>query len=270
MAAAREAGLDVHEPVLVHARANVLVDLAPTGLVARVSELGARAAVEREVDLVGRLASGGAPVAPPASSVRPGPYLHGAFAVTLWDRVEHDPDGPLDARAAGAGLREIHEQLAGAPAAGLDHFLRAERMEGLLGAAALGDEDRRTLRAGLQRAQAFAAALAAPLQPVHGDAHLANVLRTPAGPLWSDFELACIGPRELDLACNEIRARHRGRTADDDAFLEGYGDHDRELVAALVPVHAVFLAALTFAAAERHPDVLPLARERLAWVREAL
>ena len=65
--------------------------------------------------------------------------------------------------------------------------------------------------------------------------------------------------------CNELRAREQGREPADDEFLAGYGDHDADLVAQLIPVHALF-AALTFALAERRPEVRPAAEERLRWV----
>jgi hypothetical protein len=96
------------------------------------------------------------------------------------------------------------------------------------------------------------------------------VLRTPGGPVWSDFELLCLGPRELDLACNETAARSRGRAPEDDAFLVGYGDHDvvlRERVAAL---ELVPLAAWTFQLAAMQPAYLDLARTRLTWALEGL
>ena len=39
-------------------------------------------------------------------------------------------------------------------------------------------------------------------QPLHGDAHKKNVLKTANGLVWTDFEDACFGPvPERDLAC---------------------------------------------------------------------
>lgn len=43
-------------------------------------------------------------------------------------------------------------------------------------------------------------ALSWPRRPLHGDAHTGNVLMTPAGPRWTDFEDVCVGPVEWDLA----------------------------------------------------------------------
>ena len=44
-------------------------------------------------------------------------------------------------------------------------------------------------------------ALELPLQAVHGDAHLGNVINTAAGPLWNDWEDTMLAPREWDLGC---------------------------------------------------------------------
>jgi len=46
-----------------------------------------------------------------------------------------------------------------------------------------------------------AAVYAMPAQPLHGDAHAGNVLVTPSGPMWNDFEDAWCGPVEWDYAC---------------------------------------------------------------------
>ena len=38
------------------------------------------------------------------------------------------------------------------------------------------------------------------VQPIHGDAPYYNMIATPAGELWSDFELVTLGAVEADLA----------------------------------------------------------------------
>ena len=272
VAVAREAGLEVREPRLLRDLTNVLVHLAPAPVVARVpvtfTRVRGRAWIERELELTAFLAGSGAKVAGPARSVYPGPYEQDGFLVTLWEYFEHDPDRPLDARRAGEALREVHELLVGYDVRGLDHFARLDEIETLVALLDLSAAERRLFQKALQAAGESVAQLDLALQPVHGDAHLGNVLRAPSGPHWSDFENLCLGPRELDVACNEIRARTRGREWEDDELLAGYGDFDAELVRLLIPVHALFLAAWTFELAERTPAVRPHAIERLGWVRE--
>jgi len=272
VAVAREAGLEVREPRLLRDLTNVLVHLAPAPVVARVpvtfTRVRGRAWIERELELTSFLACAGAKVAAPTRSVAPGPHECDGFLVTLWEYVEHDPDRPLDARGAGEALREVHELLAGHDGQGLDHFARLDEIDTLVALLALSSTERRAFQDALAAARSTIDALDLTLQPVHGDAHRGNVLRTPSGPLWSDFENLCLGPRELDVACNEIRARTRGREREDDELLAGYGDYDPQLVSLLIPVHALFLAAWTFELAERTPDVRPHAVERLGWARE--
>ena len=45
------------------------------------------------------------------------------------------------------------------------------------------------------------AAMRSPVQPLHGDAHLRNVLAGPDGPLWNDWEDTTLGPLHWDAAC---------------------------------------------------------------------
>jgi aminoglycoside phosphotransferase (APT) family kinase protein len=68
--------------------------------------------------------------------------------------------------------------------------------------------------------------LAPPMQPVHGDAHLGNVIHTTAGPLWNDWEDTFTGPREWDLACLEASARIFG--SDPAAVAEARAGHGEE------------------------------------------
>lgn len=81
-------------------------------------------------------------------------------------------------------------------------------------------------------------------RPLHGDAHLSNVLWSPEGPLWSDLENACRGPVEYDLACLRYRGLPEAETA-----IAAYGEH-RD-VDAVMPLLALQLAAWTQLVAER-------------------
>jgi Ser/Thr protein kinase RdoA (MazF antagonist) len=272
VAVARDVGLDVREPRLLRDLTNILVHLAPEPVVARVpmtfTRLRGRSWIERELELTAVLADAGAQVAGPARSVDPGPYERDGYLVTLWEYVDHDRERPLDARRAGEALREIHELLAAQDPRGLDHFARLDEIETLVAMLELSPDERHVFEEALSAAQSTVDGLDPTLQPIHGDAHRWNLLHTPAGLLWSDFENLCLGPRELDLACNEIRARTHVREREDDELLAGYGDFDAALVSLLIPVHALFLAAWTFELAERTPQVRPHAIERLGWVRE--
>jgi hypothetical protein len=272
VAVARGLGLKVKEPRVLRDLTNVLVHLAPAPVVARVpvafSRLRGRPWLESELDLVTALHERGLPVAGPTPEVPAGPHERDGFLVTLWDYIENGPESPLDATAAGAALRRIHDALAELPAAGLDHYARLDELTALLTGLQLGPDEQDVLERGLDSATEVVASIDAPLQIVHGDAHLANVLRTSSGPVWSDFENACLGPRELDLAGLTIRALHGAAESQPPGeALAAYGDHDVGLVQRLIPVHALFLAMWTCALAERAPAVRPLAQERIGWVR---
>lgn len=59
-----------------------------------------------------------------------------------------------------------------------------------------------------------------PEQPLHADAHKKNLLKTSNGLVWTDFEDACFGPIEWDLACF-VRTSLEPR----DVALASYGAH---------------------------------------------
>jgi aminoglycoside phosphotransferase (APT) family kinase protein len=224
--------------------------------------------VRREVAVTAYLAGRGAAVAAPHAE--PGPHTVGDLAVTLWEHVDHDPDRDLDARDAGARLRQIHELLSGFEVDGLPHFARLDEVRSIVAALDPPVPEADDLNEMVALAQARVAGRDVPLQPVHGDAWLGNVLRTPEGPLWTDFEAVCLGPRELDLACNETASRQRGRTPADEDFLAGYGAHDASLLAWVTPLELVPLTAWTYRLATSRPEYLETARARLSWALEEL
>ena len=150
--------------------------------------------------------------------------------VTFWEYVDHDP-ALADAARRGASLRELHDVFAG--------------YEGELPTCDRLSEVRRLLDE--PELRAFADRLP-PLdgRPIHGDAHLQNVLWTRDGPLWSDLENICRGPREFDLACLRFRP-----SPEFDAALAAYGEHDADTVERALVYVTLFLAAVTPLVAER-------------------
>ena len=87
MAAASDAGLDVDDAVILNDSNRLVVRLTPCDTVARVTPLTHHVRVhnssaEREVELVHRLATWGAPVAPPDPRVEPRAVVRDNFKLT--------------------------------------------------------------------------------------------------------------------------------------------------------------------------------------------
>lgn len=224
VAVARELGLGVTDPVVLRDRSNLLVHLRPAPVVARVATAtaqvrGAGEGIVRELAVAGALAAAGAPVVAPSALLPPGPHRRDGWTLSFWEWVEPRAEA-VDAHAAGARLRACHETLAdvgaeaiaaagraagGGAGGGLVAWGALREAEEIV--AGLGEDhgldaaDVELLRATGAREVARATALDLPLQPIHGDAHLRNVLAGADGPLWIDWEDSFLGPRAWDLAC---------------------------------------------------------------------
>ncbi len=208
VATARELGLEVWDPVVLRDRSNLLVHLRPAPVVARVATATAAVrsggeGIVRELAVAGALAAAGAPVVAPSALLPPGPHRRDGWTFSYWEWIESRAE-PLDAAAAGARLRQCHEALANEQIEGLVEWGALREAEAIV--AGLGDEvlaaaDIELLRETGAREVARAQALDLPLQPIHGDAHLRNLLTGADGPLWIDWEDSFLGPRGWDLAC---------------------------------------------------------------------
>lgn len=186
---------------------SVRVHVAPSPVVVRVPTVAAttrppiRPWLERELAVTAWLHAAGAPVVPPTDLADPGPHEHAGAVVSLWQLVdvEDSPVGPADYAAA---LADLHDALASYPAdlpvlpgplTDIAFGVAACAQHGLLTTEDL-DLVRRT------RAR-LAHLTTGPLQPVHGDSHTGNLLRTRDGRLlWNDWEDVGLGPLEWDLA----------------------------------------------------------------------
>jgi Ser/Thr protein kinase RdoA (MazF antagonist) len=263
LAVAAGQGLPVDRPRVVRDLTNLLVHLEPAPVVARVpltlSRLRGPDWFATELELAAFLELRGAPVAPPARDVDPGPHAADGYAISLWAWLDHDL-ARFDPAAAGHSLRELHDALARYPGA-LPSFDRLDEVGTLLRSL---EPSRVASSEDLERLRAAHAELARRPRPsggpLHGDAHFRNVLWTPEGPRWSDLENACRGPVEFDLAC----IAWRGAPGTGEA-LAAYGRHDPELLEAVTPFLALFLAAWTIVVAERMPtpDAVAEARRRI-------
>lgn len=249
----------------------MLVHLRPSPVVARVSRTlvsRGRQALERELAFAQAAAEAGAPVVPPVEAV---PFERGGRLITLWRYVEHRRPEPADAPAVGRSLRALHEAVAGADL-DLPRFDRldevAEKLATLAPDAVVSEEDIALMAAAIDAARARLRTLAFEEQPVHGDAHLGNVLVGADGPLWADLENVCRGPLEYDLACLAWRKRVHGR-GDYEEAVAAYGEHDAALVEALQPVLAAFLCVWNADIVQRsgEPEAHPFLRERIDYLR---
>lgn len=249
---------------------NVLVRLDPSPVVARVprtlTRLRGRDWFALELHVVAWLARVGAPVSPPTALIDPGPHERDGFLISFMEAVDHD-DSRADAAAAGAALRELHRALANCPEE-LPDFRRLDETSALLDVLHPSDLVSQQEIDGMREVVTLLGKKPPPpLRPIHGDSHLGNVLWSPRGPLWSDFENLCAGPVEYDLAC----ISWRGRSQDTPA-LSAYGPHDEHLRAALEPYVALFLAPWTVTIVERHPSRAGIeeARRRISRALEPL
>jgi Ser/Thr protein kinase RdoA (MazF antagonist) len=209
----------------------------------------------RELALAQHLAASGAEIAPPAQRVAPGPHREAGLKITLWEFLSHDPDPELDDDELSDSLERLHGHLAGWDGE-LPDYREQIRATGQL----LGDDAgmHAVPRDGLTLLRARFAAVAPPLleraRPtavLHGGPHLHNVLATPAGLRWIDFETCCRGPVEADLAYLGEAGVRRANV-------------DLELLALAQQMLRVKVATVCWRNPDRHPRLREAAEYHLA------
>ena len=219
LAVSRNLGLRRSDaPEIIADGSNVLVHLVPSPVVARVATTTALVRKPAEwwlaldLDLAGYLAARDFSVVPPSRELPPGPHQHDGLALTFWEFVEHDRNYVAGADEVGPFLRELHAELRGYPGALRPLSPFAEIPQWLDEVAfwnndevafwdSIDPADIAMLRCGFAVISGEIEALDLSQQPLHGDAHKKNVLKTRNGLVWTDFEDACSGPIEWDLAC---------------------------------------------------------------------
>jgi Phosphotransferase enzyme family len=254
-------GYGADDALVVQESNNTVVWLRPHPVIAKVGKRNHSAAsLVREHEVADFLVRNGAAVAPPIAGIGPTRDHGTGFMVTLWARLDNDPESEPTPMDLAASLRELH------------HVLM--RFEGELppfeasldlARAALGDDeqmralpsdDRSMLRSAYDRLVAAVRAQYMLLRPLHGEAHDRNVLVTPNGLRWIDFEGACIGPLEWDLAFLPRRA------------IDAFPEADARLLSELRTLNSARVATWCFARWE-FPELRWHARFHLEQVRRA-
>ncbi|HEY2640663.1 MAG TPA: aminoglycoside phosphotransferase family protein [Streptosporangiaceae bacterium] len=243
VALAKRLGLPHDEPVILSNRGNLLVQLTPAPVVARVATLTARSRrcpiewLAREVAVAGYVASQGGPVVPPADDA--GPHWQDGFAISLWEYVRAIDRVPSPADV-GSALARLHRIARGCPAelGGLnaatdqitDGLAMLER-DAVLDAGTLA-----ALREAHTAALSEMHAAGGEVVVLHGDAHHRNLLLAPDDRwLWIDLEETGRGPAAWDLA---TMVSHYSEQEGHDA-LDAYAAESGTTVPALAPFRRV-------------------------------
>lgn len=267
-------------------KSHLVVRLGPRGPVARIAMATSSSGIglgflDREVAVARFLAARGGRVTRPTRDVDPGPYARGGVHVSLWELEDTVPFAAHDAADAGAELARLHARLADYPVSTLPRWGAIEearaafersRRSGVLAGSAVVRLERAWSRA--ETTLATSEARSAAFQPVHGDAHVGNVLATRDGPLWTDWEDAFVGPVEYDLASAWSKAELFGESVGTlRALLDAYAAErarlglapcDEALQRELGAVRNAQVCAWLAVFAERQPEHLPRLEARLA------
>ena len=206
--AAAKAGLGVVTPEVLHLGDHTTVRLAPWPIVARIASGTSfdfsHESLARELAIAGHLASRGAPTVRPTTTPAPGPYLEDHCAITLWEFVDGRAVATeADEIAAAVSLQMVHRALADLDVHLPSFTTKVESCETILmnpaEAPKLGRDDRLFLEKLYATLREALNVPTATWQPLHGDAHLGNVLLADSGAIWMDLEAACLGPIEWDV-----------------------------------------------------------------------
>jgi hypothetical protein len=270
---AREHGLRFEdEPRVIHQGSNLLLHLHPTPVVARVATTTAmvregNAWLTREVSVAGHVASKGAPAIPPSRELPPGPHEFSGLTMTFWELVQEVPEPP-DPKLAGRALSECHEALqtyTGDLPAMAVMTEAVQIVERFAADGTLSNRDAGLLREAAATSRKRIDDLDLPLQPVHADSHLGNLVNTPDGPLWTDWEDTCLAPTQWDVACLAASGRCFGHDpAPGEAAIKAYGESPDD---AFVEARRLQGTAWGLVFARDHPEQRDYAERLLAHYR---
>lgn len=273
LAVANAFGLPARTATLIGGYSNTLLKLEPLPLVARVAAatMTVRPGVEwmkREVAVADFLSANGARCVRPSQLLPPGPHCHDSLNMTFWDYLETGPNPP-EPTQTGILLRDLHDALSNYP----ETLPRVTPL-----AEALSMLESPDLKQPLQREAEYIVSRAVErvrvqmdrhvleCRPLHGDAHYGNLWQTADGFFWGDFEDACSGPIEWDVACMVTSSLVFGPGSAAASAIQGYGrELDLELLDLLVEARTLQGIAWALISLPE-PATNPRLQKRLNWL----
>lgn len=195
----------------------------------------------RENAIAQHLTEHHAPVIPLHPDLPPGPHEHLGYPINFWEFVTRIEAEPMPAEV-GRTLRQCHEIMSHFPQPLPKLAILTESLAILEDRELFAKNTQQMLCGHLTRSLEILSEY--PHQPLHGDAHMGNLMNTTRGLLWTDWEDTFEGPIEWDLASIIWNAQ----LLDEDhatvkAILEAYGPvNERALQQSLIGRAAVMTA----------------------------
>jgi hypothetical protein len=200
----RSAGIVVTDVVELRSTNNVVVWLAPSSVVAKISEEHDRAVTE--LRMVRALIELGAPVVARIDFGAEQPVRIGETTVKFWRYEPQDDAVQLDATQVARQLFRLHQKLAmvkdRSSLQSYEKPLRAavRSLDHPRFAPALAASDRELLRSALVDGMSRLMSSTSSEQVLHGSPHRLNILAINGAPSFIDLETVELGPLEWDLA----------------------------------------------------------------------
>ncbi len=178
----------------------------------------------RENAIAQHLTRHGAPVIPLHPDLPPGPHEHLGYPLNFWQFVTRIDAGP-DPAEIGRTLRQCHEIMRSFPTPLPKLAILTESLAILEARELFPRSTQQMLRDHLTASIEVLSRY--PHQPLHGDAHMGNLMNTTQGLLWTDWEDTFSGPVEWDVASVIWNAHILDQdTTTVEAILEAYGPID--------------------------------------------
>jgi hypothetical protein len=257
--AGRHWGFASSDPILLQETNNTVVWLSPHPVVAKVATRAeGTEKLLREHQVATALADLGAPIGRPLKGSTPHVHRVTGFTVTMWERLEQNPQGQFSEAELGPSLRQVHEALKESGLGMPDFTLWLTEARMALGdeqlMAALSIEDRAILRETFDVLLPQLERRSFTMQPLHGEPHSGNLIATTVGLRWIDLENVCWGPLEWDLDFLPEQARTT------------FGEFDQELLSLLSVLNSARVATWCWIQC-RFPEMLEHGKHHLTEVK---